>query len=91
MFRGRDGAERNVGARRFRSDGLRIIIGNPLYRGELRYKGSEYRGQHEPLVTAELWEKANAAVVKTTKPAQTIKLEQDKNFHLLKGLVVCGC
>lgn len=91
VFRGADGTDRNVGARRFRSDGLRIIIANPVYRGVIRYKGNEYRGQHASLVSNELWEKANAAVEKTTRPAPEVRVDRDKHFHLLKGLAVCGC
>ena len=91
LFRHLDGTEHTVGAKHFRSDGLRLLVKNPIYRGVIRYAGTEYPGRHEPLVTDELWEKANAAVVKTVRSAQVLKLDQDRQFHLLKGLVHCGC
>lgn len=91
LFRSRDGTSRNVGTKRFRSDGLRIIIANPIYRGALRYKESEYPGRHEPLVTEAVWEHANAAVTKMLRPERAARPDQDKHFHLLKGLLVCGC
>ena len=91
LFRHLDGTEHTVGAKHFRSDGLRLLVKNPIYRGVIRYAGTEYPGRHEPLVTDELWEKANAAVVKAVRPVQVLKLDQDRQFHLLKGLVHCGC
>jgi DNA invertase Pin-like site-specific DNA recombinase len=91
VFRRTDGTERTIGQRRFRSDGLRMMVTNPIYRGVIRYAGQEYPGRHEALVTSDTWEQANAAVAKFIRPAPAIKLEQDKHFHLLKGLVHCGC
>jgi DNA invertase Pin-like site-specific DNA recombinase len=91
LFRRTDGTEHMVGVKRFRSDGLRLMITNPIYRGVIRYAGHEHAGRHERLVTDDLWEKTNAVVVKTVRPVQTLKPDQDKHFHLLKGLVHCGC
>lgn len=91
LFRRSDGTEHTVGAKRFRSDALRLMVANPIYRGIIRYAGHEHPGRHEPLVPEELWERANAAVTKTVRPAQLLKPDQDKHFHLLKGLVHCGC
>jgi DNA invertase Pin-like site-specific DNA recombinase len=89
--RRRDGSSQPVGAKRFRGDRLRFMIANPVYRGAVRFGGNEYPAQHVPLVEVELWEKANAAVEKMVRPVQEFRLEQDKHFHLLKGLLRCGC
>lgn len=91
LFRRTDGTERTVGLKRFRSDGLRMMITNPVYQGVIRYAGQQYPGRHVPLVAPRLWEEANAVVVKLVRPVATLKLDQDKHFHLLKGLVHCGC
>ncbi len=91
VFRRTDGTERTIGQRRFRSDGLRMMVTNPIYRGVIRYAGQEYPGRHGALVSSDTWEQANAAVAKLIRPAPAIKLKQDKHFHLLKGLVHCGC
>jgi len=91
LFRRTDGSERTVGQKRFRSDGLRLMIVNPVYRGVIRYAGNEHPGRHAPLVDVNLWEEANAAVKKLTRPPPAQKLDQDKHFHLLKGLAHCGC
>lgn len=79
-----------VGGNRFREDLLRRIISNPLYRGVLRFNGTEYKGQHEPLVSIEAWEAANAAISQakaSPKPTATLDLDRDKHFNLLKGLL----
>lgn len=91
MWRRRDGSVEAVGQRIFRSDGLRIIVRNPFYRGAVRFSGSEFAGKHPPLVSTELWEKANAAVAPVIlRPAGRLQ-ERDAHNHLLKGLVHCGC
>ncbi|MST93721.1 MAG: recombinase family protein [Pedosphaera sp.] len=91
IYRSKEGGERVVGVKRFRSDGLRVMVANPIFRGIIRYAGQEYQGRHEPIVSERLWEEANAAVVKCVPRAPAMKLDQDKHFHLLKGLVHCGC
>lgn len=91
LLRRSDGTERVVGGRRFRSDGLRMIVTNPIYRGVIRYAGNEYPGRHEALVDSDVWEQANAAATKLVRPTPAVKPDQDKHFNLLKGLVHCGC
>lgn len=86
----RDGTVETVGKRLFRSDGLRLIIRNPIYRGVVRFAQQEYSAQHEPLVPAELWRLANAAVAETKTRAADIIVERDVHIHLLKGLAHCG-
>jgi hypothetical protein len=89
-FRTRHGTEREVGGKRFRSDWLRQVIQNPIYRGIIRYGGEEFPGRHEALVTPELWESANAAIRETIKPARCQRVGRDRHNNLLKGLAVCG-
>lgn len=90
-FRTRDGVERTLGGRRIRSDWLRMVIRNPIYRGAIRYNGEEFAGRHAALVTVEVWEAANAAVRETLKPARcSMRAGRDKHFNLLKGRVVCA-
>ncbi len=91
-FTSRDGSKREVGGLRFRSDWLRALICNPIYRGAIRYNGKEYPGQHEALVTVDEWETANAAVSEALKPAlcQSTSVGHDRHFTLLKGIAVCG-
>ncbi len=86
----RDGSEQTVGGRMFRSDGLRLMLRNPLYRAAVKFEGQEFAAQHPALVPADLWEKANAATAETEpRPVYAFR-EQDRHHHLLKGLAWCG-
>jgi len=87
----RDGSTQQVGGNHFRSDGLRLIITNPVYRGSVRFASTEYAGKHEALITAELWERANAVVTKLPpRERPPVMVERDKHLHLLKGIVHCS-
>lgn len=90
IFKRRDGTRQNVGGKRFRSDLLRKIVRNPIYLGRVRLHGEEFAAKHTPLVTADLWERANAAVAKLLQPARSRLQQRDTNSHLLKGLALCG-
>jgi site-specific DNA recombinase len=35
---------------------LHRVISNPVYRGLIRHKGQEYQGEHEGIISAELWD-----------------------------------
>lgn len=87
----RDGTRQSIGEKRFRTDILRRLIMRPLYVGRVRMKGHEYPGQHEAIVSADLWERANAAIAKALQPARCRLRARDKHFHVLKGIAVCGC
>lgn len=90
VLRRRDGTNDTIGGRLFRSDGLRLILKNPMYRGALRFGGGEYTGRHEPVVSAELWDKANAAESRLGSSTKGRLLERDSQVHLLKGIAYCG-
>ncbi len=86
----RDGTSETWGGRIFRSDGLRLIIRNPLYRGSVKFEGQEYAAKHEALVTSEIWDRANAATADTKPRPIYLFQERDAQNHLLKGLAWCG-
>jgi len=90
LVRRRDGVEETIGNRLWRSDGLRILVANPLYRAAVRYAGTEYPAQHEALVSREVWEQANAATQNKKPRAADLVLERDRHGHVLKGIVWCG-
>ncbi len=91
LWRRRDGREQTVGQRIFRSDGLRVIIKNPIYRAAVRFGGREYAGRHVALIPADLWEKANAALAPVNQRPSGRLQNRDTQNHLLKGLVHCAC
>jgi len=86
----RDGVKYAIGEKRFRTDILRRLIMRPLYAGRVRMHGIEYPGQHTGIVSQELWERANAAITKALQPARCRLRARDKNFHVLKGIAICG-
>lgn len=83
-----------IGGNRFREEVIHGIITNPIYRGYIRFEGKEYKGQHEAIVSQELWEAANASINiqnSENKPPRMPNIDRDKNFNVLKGLLYCGC
>ncbi len=85
----RHGESYPVGGGLFRTDIVRNLLRNPIYAGRVRFRKKEYPGQHEAIVSAELWEQANAAVA----PPGRLKRDpfRSSNIHgfYLKGLVQC--
>jgi DNA invertase Pin-like site-specific DNA recombinase len=90
LMQRRDGSTETIGGRVFRSDGLRLLIRNPIYRGAVKFGGQEYAAKHPPLVSAEIWDKANAATAETKPHPGYSFQERDAQVHLLKGLAFCG-
>jgi hypothetical protein len=69
---------------------VRRVLANPLYMGWLRHDGEVYRGEHEGIVSEELWREAEArrAATARTKGGGG---RWPKGPHLLtKGLLRCG-
>lgn len=82
---------RTVGTPKFPSrplnnSGLQRILTNPFYRGIVRFKGVEYAGTHEPLVTPELFEEVQQRLT-----AKNLGGDRHwKHEHYLKGTVYCS-
>jgi hypothetical protein len=90
----KNGKTQATGGRLFRSDGLRLIIRNPIYRGAVKFEGQEFAGRHEALVSVEVWEKANAAAADIQeRPGQVDHPSfqaRDVHNHLFKGIAFCA-
>ena len=83
------GVEKQVGGKRFRSDKIKQIVANPLYKGFVRHRDQEYTGEHEGIVSPKLWDKANGALNRRhLEPVAERK--SDKHQAVLKGLAHCG-
>ena len=59
-IRSRNGFRFGVGA-------LRHLLANPVYRGEVLWQGTLYRGAHEPIFTADLFERVQAHLAGVTR------------------------
>ena len=65
---------------------LHKVLVNPYYKGVVTYKGVEYPGSHEPLVSTETWEKVQAILAS--------RVNGERNFkhpHFLKSSIYCAC
>lgn len=63
----------------FSRGALYRLLSNPLYAGQIRYKGICYRGQHESIIEPELWDQAQQTLVNnrvgTIKPSRRTEAE----------------
>ena len=68
---------------------LHVLLRNPVYCGIIRYKGKLYRGNHQPIITLELFDR----VQETFEPNRNGNKEQRHVFALRDFLWCgdCGC
>lgn len=62
------------------------IVTNPLYCGRVQWKGEEYEGSHEPLISRELYDRAQTTRA-TRGQRRTRKQKHDWAF---RGMLRCG-
>jgi hypothetical protein len=86
----RHGENSTLGGGFFRSDHLRAMLRNPIYAGRIRFLKEEYLGKHEALVSAELWERANAAVASPKRMQRDVFNTSNVHGYFLKGLLQCS-
>lgn len=87
----------------FGKDTVRDMLRNCYYAGKIRYRGMSVRpkgisfrsttpklsqGQHEPIITEELWQRCQAARAGRRVNVKTVK--KTVRINLLQGLVVCS-
>jgi len=68
------------------------VLNNPLYVGEVSHKGTRYPGEHEAIVTQDLWDQAHAILEKNHR-ARGVQTRAQAPA-LLKGILRCahcGC
>jgi DNA invertase Pin-like site-specific DNA recombinase len=86
----RSGKIQKVGGNLFRSDGLRMMLKNPIYRGAIRFGGQEHPARHKPLVSESVWHKANAVALDVQASPDPRVVDRDSQTYLLKGLIHCS-
>ena len=65
------------------------ILDNKIYLGKIFYKGEVYEGQHEAIISQELWDKVHK--LKDTPVREKAPINKTFEFKTLKGLLFCGC
>lgn len=65
---------------------LHTILSNPIYTGEIRWKGNRYVGRHQPLITHELFDRVQTMLEKRNAS----KLRKGPRDFAFSGLMKCG-
>ena len=84
----RGGEKKEVGGKRWIADRVARIVRNPIYRGIIVHERIEYEGQHQALVSDNLWKEANQALQSIDSPARPHDA-RNKYELLLKGILRC--
>ena len=64
---------------------ISFILQNPFYYGHFRYCGEIHEGKHEPIITKDLWDRANAVLIGRGRPPD---IKNDPSPYC--GLLRCG-
>ena len=73
----------------WRKQSILNILHNPFYKGYMRWNGETYKGNHEALINADLWARANK-VLGTKLPKHRFSTKPKTYIYLLEGLIKCG-
>jgi site-specific DNA recombinase len=65
---------------------LHQLLTHPYYKGVVRYCGVEYPGRHQPLVSAEVWQRVQDVLAAHKQAGDRPRIHN----HYLKGSVYCG-
>jgi len=84
----KNGNRKNIGENRLNEDFIKKIIANPIYKGSIQFDNEEFKGEHQGIISANTWEKANK-LLRPVKPKKE-EYSKDTHVHLLKGLAKCG-
>ena len=74
------------GNRRVHISRISFILQNPFYYGHFRYCGEIHEGKHEPIITKDLYDRANAVL--RSKAGRRLNIENDPSPYC--GLLRCG-
>jgi len=62
------------------------MLNNPIYYGVVRFKGQEYKGEHNAIITQEMWEAAQSKLKGATRGCRKGQ-RKGTQTALLKGLI----
>lgn len=66
------------------------IVRNSIYIGKIKYKGQEYEGKHEPIITKEVFDMAQVRYKEIERGLSDSQKSPFKGNHLLSGMIFCG-
>ncbi|MGC9977028.1 MAG: recombinase family protein [Syntrophales bacterium] len=76
------------GGERFQKNSVSRILNDPIYIGKVKYKNNIYDGQHQAIISEELFN-ATQTILQTNNVTKKGYRQNDNSFYL-KGLVRCG-
>src|ERR1043166_3899144 len=79
---------KTYGGERFNKPSLRYLLGNVIYTGKVRYKQEVHPGEHEAIVSADLWDRVQRTFRSNGRSGGMHC--RNKYGALLKGLLSCG-
>jgi len=86
-FTNRIGQE--TGGEKFIDTSIATILKNPIYIGQIRYKGEVYQGKHTAVIDRDNFI-ATQEIIKRNGERKTSVMKANKHNFLLEGLVKCG-
>lgn len=66
---------------------LSKMLRNPIYVGEIRHKGTSYAGQHEPIISRQLWDLVQEILAEDAYTRMGVTQTRGKTDALLRGLL----
>lgn len=69
---------------------INAVLNSPLYIGMISWKGEQYPGEHEPIISKELFEAAQRRRAETAWSPAGRQKSPFAASHLLSGLTFCG-
>lgn len=69
---------------------IRNVLKNEIYVGKIKFKGSTYQGNHEPIISQELFDEVQRMFFNSRKDMDSYKRSPFKASTLLSSLVYCG-
>lgn len=66
------------------------VLRNSTYIGKVRYAGNEYEGQHEPLISMDVWNEAQVRIADVTRGMSGHHKSPFVATKLLTGCIWCG-
>jgi site-specific DNA recombinase len=84
--------ERQRGGHAFTKTSLHVLLTNPAYLGKVRHKANLYDGEHQALITPDVWQRTQALLARNGRTGGSMVRNQFGS--LLRGLLrcaPCGC
>ena len=66
------------------------MLKNPIYMGKIKHQGVLYDGQHEAIVSEEIFKAAQNVVAEKPKKQRTCMYDKNE-VGIMRGLLTCGC